>query len=153
MENINVIALLEESIACHYEDYKKAGREICLENSTRKFMIPSNKEMLLRTFDNLISNALKHSQGSLFIQTENKIPFQIIFKNELSYPEPDIEHIFDEFYTMDIARTKGGSGLGLAIAKEFMESLGGSIYAEKELNRLCIVLVFPAAAGPFHPTP
>lgn len=145
LENVNIIALLEESIAGHYEDYSKAGREICLKNSTRKFILPSNKEMLLRVFDNLINNAFRHSPGSLSIETKNQNPFQIVFINELSCFDPDIEHIFDEFYTMDISRTKGGTGLGLAIAKEFVERLGGSIYAEKEENRLSIVLVFPDA--------
>lgn len=41
--------------------------------------------------------------------------------------------MFDEFYTVDISRTKGGTGLGLAIAKEFTEKLNGKISAEKEI--------------------
>lgn len=148
LENINVIALLEESISCHYDDYTKDGREIHLKNSIRKYIIQSNREMLLRVFDNLIGNAFKHSNSNLVIQIDNNNKFQIIFSNKLYSSELDVEHIFDEFYTLDIARTKGGSGLGLAIAKEFMESLGHSIYAEKENNTLRIVLVFNSSAYP-----
>ena len=51
------------------------------------------------------------------------------FKNNLPSAELDIDHIFDEFYTTDISRTKGNTGLGLAIAKQFTEILGSSINA------------------------
>lgn len=55
----------------------------------------------------------------------------------------DTDHIFDEFYTVDISRTKGNTGLGLAIVKEFAENLEGKIYAKKENNELVIVIEFP----------
>ena len=54
--------------------------------------------------------------------------------------EIDIDRIFDEFYTVDISRTKEGTGLGLAIAKEFTKQLGGNIYAEKDGCKLKIVV-------------
>ena len=53
-----------------------------------------------------------------------------------------IDRIFDEFYTVDISRTKGNTGLGLAIAKEFVEQLNGDIKAVKEKHHLKIVITF-----------
>ena len=51
--------------------------------------------------------------------------------------------MFDEFYTVDISRTKGNTGLGLAIAKEFVMQLKGNIKAEKRKKEINIVIEFP----------
>lgn len=55
----------------------------------------------------------------------------------------DVNHIFDEFYTVDISRTKNNTGLGLAIAKEFIENLGGKINAKKKQDNLEIIIKLP----------
>ncbi len=142
LTDINVISVIEECIVHYYEDYKNTDREIIFNNTIIKYKMKSNKEMLTRIFDNLINNALKHSEGNLEIKIENKSNFKITFSNSLLYPDLDIDHIFDEFYTVDISRTKGNTGLGLAIAKEFTEVLGGKIYAKKTENNLNIIIEF-----------
>ena len=48
--------------------------------------------------------------------------------------------MFEEFYTIDISRTKGNTGLGLAIVKEFTRQLNGKIYAEKRKGQLKIII-------------
>ena len=67
----------------------------------------------------------------------------INFINDLFYNDLDVDRIFDEFYTVDISRTKGNTGLGLAIAKEFVEQLGGKIRAKKRKDKLTITVCFP----------
>lgn len=142
LSEVNIISVIEESIAHHYEDYKNSNREIIFNNTLTKYKVKSNKEILVRVFDNLINNAFKHSKGNLEIKVEFKKNLKIAFTNLLLYPDLDIEHIFDEFYTIDISRTKGNTGLGLAIAKEFTEALGGKIYAKKTKKNLNIIIEF-----------
>lgn len=49
---------------------------------------------------------------------------------------------YNEFYIVDISRTKRNTGLGLAIAKEFVEQLNGKINADKKNNKLIITISF-----------
>lgn len=138
--NINIVSVLEESIVHYYDDFSDKGRQIIFQCHYRRLMIYSNQNMLLRIFDNLIGNALKHSVGDLMINVEKSSEIKLTFQNELASSDVDIEHIFDEFYTTDISRTKGNTGLGLAIAKQFTEMLGGNIEASLCMNHFCISL-------------
>lgn len=143
LDEINLVAVVEKAISNHYEDFSKDNRMIDFKTNKRKIKIKSNEVMLVRVFDNLIRNAYKHSNGNLDIeinQTPDKV--KIKFINDLLYNDLDVDRIFDEFYTVDISRTKGNTGLGLAIAKEFVEQLNGRIIALKKNNKLIIEITF-----------
>ena len=140
LEKINLTSVLEESVIVFYDDYKKNNREILLDCNQRKIIINSNKMLLTRIFENLIGNAYKHSNSDLIIKVEKLNKVKIIFSNELLDNDIDIDRIFDEFYTVDISRTKEGTGLGLAIAKEFTKQLNGNIYAKKINGQLKIII-------------
>lgn len=140
LEKINLTSILEESVIVFYDEYKKNNRKILLDCNQRKIIINSNKMLLTRIFENLIGNAYKHSNSDLIIKVEKLNKVKIIFSNELLDNDVDIDRIFDEFYTVDISRTKEGTGLGLAIAKEFTKQLNGNIYAEKHNNQLKIII-------------
>ena len=143
LDEINLVAVIEKAISNHYEDFSKDNRMIDFKTNKRKIKIKSNEVMLVRVFDNLIRNAYKHSNGNLDIeinQTPDKV--KIKFINDLLYNDLDVDRIFDEFYTVDISRTKGNTGLGLAIAKEFVEQLKGKIKADKKNNKLIITIIF-----------
>lgn len=141
---INLISVLEESIAHYYDDYCAQNREIIFKSSHHKLMLLSNKNMLLRIFDNLISNALKHGADSLTISVDTVEDVCIKFANRLYDTDIDTDRIFDEFYTTDISRTKGNTGLGLAIVKQFTEMLGGTVSAQNEDNLFVLTIVFPS---------
>ena len=139
----NIIAILEESIAHYFDDYCAKDREIIFQYKKTRMLIYSNKNMLLRIFDNLIGNALKHGVGNLMISVDLIENIQITFKNELYNTDIDMNHIFDEFYTTDISRTKGNTGLGLAIVKQFAEMLGGTVSADLLDGMLSLTVIFP----------
>ena len=142
IEEVNLIATLEKSISNHYEDFSNQNRVINFKTNKQKIIIKSNEIMLERIFDNLIRNAYKHSISNLDISVKIKDEIEITFINNLTYKNLDTDKIFDEFYTVDISRTKGNTGLGLAIAKEFAEQLNGQISASKNQNKLIIKLKF-----------
>lgn len=139
MTELNLIAVLEESIVHYYDDFTSQGRQITLRCDTHRLMLLSNRELLLRIFDNLIGNAWKHSSGDLLVTVELADGLALHFQNNAAQPI-DTVHIFDEFYTTDISRTKGNTGLGLAIARQFTELLGGQISATQDNKVLCLTI-------------
>lgn len=144
---LNLVAVIEKAISNHYEDFSNDNRCIDFKTNRRKINIKSNELMLIRVFDNLIRNAYKHSDGNLCIKlNQNEDKIKIEFINNLLYNDLDVDRVFDEFYTVDISRTKGNTGLGLAIAKEFVEQLNGNIKAVKEKHQLKIVITFKTSS-------
>lgn len=141
-DNINIISVLEEAIVHYYDDYQSRSRRIIFNCECRKLIISSNQNMLLRIFDNLVGNALKHGNGDLTVTVEKNDAISVKFQNKLESSDIDMEHIFDEFYTTDISRTKGNTGLGLAIAKQFTEMLDGNIEAVKSGEDFLITVKF-----------
>lgn len=141
-DSINLISVLEEAISHYYDDYNSKKRKIIFNKSVRKYMFMANYDMLIRIFENLISNAFIHSKDNLEINLKVEDKLVITFINKLVDKDLDVDHILDEFYTYDISRTKGNTGLGLCIAKEFTEKLGGIIKAEKKGDKLSIIIEF-----------
>lgn len=106
MESINLNLVLEEAIVNFYEDFEKQNRKIILNCDEKKLIITANKLLLMRIFDNLIGNSYKHSTSNLEINVKVEDKIKISFENTLEQ-KVDISRIFDEFYTVDISRTKG----------------------------------------------
>lgn len=146
MEELNLISILEEAMAHYYDDYCSQGRRIFFDHDNSRLAIRSNRSMLLRIFDNLIGNGLKHGMGDISITLTRTDSVGIRFENALSDSvlDPlDMDRIFDEFYTTDISRTKGSTGLGLAIVKQFTQMLGGEISGEYEGERFAVTVELP----------
>lgn len=142
-EELNLVALLEESVVHYYDDFTGQEREILLHCDKPKRNVLANRNMLLRIFDNLISNAFRHGAGNLSVSVGGTETVRVRFENDFSGPDMDENRIFDEFYTTDISRSKGGTGLGLAIAKQFTQMLGGTITAEYDGRTFDVTVEFP----------
>ena len=91
----------------------------------------------------------------------------VVSAHEISDPVPAVEfrvrdfgqgiasehlsRIFERFYRVDKARSResGGTGLGLAIARHVVQTLGGTIRAESELNAgSTFIFTLPLAEQP-----
>lgn len=126
-ENVVLNSVLEESISAYYASLKE-------RNITPKISIPDvkierslNKNALSRIFGNVISNAIKYSDGDLNITLLES--GEIVFSNKASsLDEVQTGRLFDRFYTVETA--KKSTGLGLSIAKALTEQMNGSITAK-----------------------
>lgn len=108
----------------------------------------ADHDAVMQVLSNLIENAIKYGRTR-----ENEFARVVVSACEVSEPYGMVEfrvrdfgqgiafehlsRIFERFYRVDKARSResGGTGLGLAIARHIVQSQGGLIRAESELNR------------------
>lgn len=138
-ETVAVDAILADSIAASYSALTARGITPVItlpENKVLRYLDPG---ALSRIFANLISNAVKYSEGDLAITMNDFC--EIAFTNTTSDLSPvTAARLFDRFFTVETGRKS--TGLGLAIAKALTEEMGGSIDAEYGDQKLSIKLCF-----------
>jgi len=122
-------------------------------------LLDADRELLWRVFENLLRNALIHSDGRGGIEvaanlvSENEIQIRVMDSGP-GIPEVHINRIFEPFYRVDESRNRnsggdsaessGGHGLGLAIAASAVRRHGGRISASnRKSGGLEVVVVLP----------
>lgn len=111
--------------------------------------IVGDADKLARAFDNLIRNAANYSYTGteilLFAQVEDDVAKIMIRNHGKTIPPDKLEHIFEQFYRADAARSSvtGGAGLGLAIAKEIVELHEGTITAASANESTIFIVTLP----------
>lgn len=137
-EQVCINEVLEESLIGFYGAFSKSGIVPKINIIDRKVIRNLDRSALRRVFDNIISNAVKYSDGDLTVSMDGG---KIVFSNTASsLGRVQAERLFDRFYTVESARSS--TGLGLSIAKLLTEKMGGSIRAEYKDKTLSIILEF-----------
>jgi signal transduction histidine kinase len=140
-------ASLSDLVSDTLESFSQLAKqqEITLEGSVDTDVDPvlMDTQAIGRVFNNLISNALRHTPGqgrvSVWVRrTSSGVEVTVSDTGEGIRAE-DIPHIFERFYRGDAARSRnrdtGGAGLGLAIARGIIQAHGGDIRVETELGK------------------
>lgn len=118
-------------------------REIKLEGQVASNVDPvfMDTQAIGRVFNNLISNALRHtpSGGEIKVnarRTSSGVEVTVSDNGEGIRPQ-DIPHIFESFYRGEKSRNRGtgGAGLGLAIARGILQAHGGDIQVESKVGQ------------------
>ena len=117
-----------------------------------------DKDQIMRSFINILENAIKYTQekGRISVEVirENAYAIITITDTGIGIPERDLPHIFDRFYQVDRSRSSTGFGLGLSIALSIIEAHGGSITVEstpRQGTTFLISLPMGGVAPDFHP--
>lgn len=139
---LSVGAVLEESLVGYYAALHQRGIEPQIVIPDKTINRTLNRAALSRIFSNLIANAIKYSDGDLYVElTENG---NLTFSNSAKQlNEVQVNRLFDRFYTVESARKS--TGLGLSIAKTLVEQMNGKIQADYKNGNLIIQIELPEA--------
>lgn len=134
--------LIEECVLAAYAALIQKGIKPDIRLPENKVKCKLNTKATRRILANILSNAIKYSDGDLHITLSDQ--GEVIFANHAaSLDAVQTGRLFDRFYTVENAKTS--TGLGLAIAKQLTEQMGGSITAWYEEGMLYLKLGFPMA--------
>jgi two-component system phosphate regulon sensor histidine kinase PhoR len=111
---------------------------------TTEFEVLADQDSVVQVLSNLIENAIKYGKNRtegrsrvvVSCQSEEEVVAFRVQDFGQGIASEHLPRIFERFYRVDKARSResGGTGLGLAIARHVVQSQGGTIRVESELN-------------------
>lgn len=129
-ESVDVKSLVLEVL----KDFHLRGseREIEVEGEA---VVRANPDYLKIIIRNLIDNALKYSEGRIWIKIKGCC-LEVSDEGE-GIPKEELDKIFDKFYRVDRSRDrrKGGHGIGLSLVKELAEKMKMRVEVESDLGK------------------
>jgi two-component system phosphate regulon sensor histidine kinase PhoR len=126
--------------------------ELRLEQNGAPAIALADEDKLRQVLVNLLDNAIKYSPdgGNVVVELEggNGRVRLAVRDHGLGIPPAEHERIFEKFYRLDPALTRGvgGSGLGLFISRELVSRMGGSLTVRSQPGEgAAFVVDLPAA--------
>jgi len=116
--------------------------EINIVNKISHPTILGDSEQLMRTFINIIRNAIQAGATKIYfnIMDNNDEMIMEIIDNGFGISEENYEKIFDVNFTTKT----DGMGLGLSMARRYLRSTGGDIKVERSVKKGAkFILIFP----------
>jgi signal transduction histidine kinase len=125
-EKINFSQFLMEQLFQYYEEFEQKKIHVDVDIPTNIYVL-SDKIILKRVIENIISNLLKYSYQKAFISVQvmdSKI--KLICKNDFLGEIEELSRIQRRFQTLDDARQNKSLGIGLHIIQELTELINGT---------------------------
>ncbi len=126
--------------------------ELRLEQNGARAVALADEDKLRQVLVNLLDNAIKYSPdgGDVTLELaggDGRVRLTVRDRG-LGIPPGEQERIFEKFYRLDPALTRGvgGSGLGLFISRELVSRMGGSLSVRSQRGEGAVFVVeLPAA--------
>lgn len=151
LEYVNIRELMDEAIGIH-EHLAEIKKLIIIRNDY-DLTVQTDAHLLLNTFSNLISNAVKYTptKGKVVISLKEDVKGHILsIENECPHiDESVLPKLFEPFFTLNFSRNKleSGTGLGLYIVKRNLEKSRLPMEIENTETGLKISIMFEETAG------
>ena len=130
------------------ETVERYENDSITKDLTQNILINGRKNLLKRSFNNIIDNGLKYGEKiNIKLNKNGKNIFILIEDNGPGIPKEEYENVFKPFYKIDKGRgeTKSSVGLGLSIASDIIRSHGGYVKLDKSsMNGLGVKIFLPA---------
>jgi two-component system, OmpR family, phosphate regulon sensor histidine kinase PhoR len=103
--------------------------------------VRADAQRLHQILFNLLDNAIKYTHAGghvtiLAVEKDGVVETAVVDDGPGIAPE-HLPHVFERFYRVDKARSRelGGTGLGLSIVKHIVQSHGGRVWAESQVEK------------------
>ena len=133
---------------------------IDIDAAVPDLVVVGDPRQLSSALGNLVDNAVKYSDDGarvrLRARTNDDWVELVVADDGVGIPERDLERIFERFYRVDKARSRGtgGTGLGLAIVRHVANNHGGDVLVHStEGEGSTFVLRLPGAPRNSADTP
>ena len=130
------------------ETVERYENDSITKDLTQNILINGRKNLLKRSFNNIIDNGLKYGKKiNIKLNKNGKNIFILMEDNGPGIPKEEYENVFKPFYKIDKGRgeTKSSVGLGLSIASDIIRSHGGYVKLDKSsMNGLGVKIFLPA---------
>jgi signal transduction histidine kinase len=137
MDWLDVFSLMSESVERARIEAEKKGLIISCEFDDFPQHVWADRGMIQRVIDNLLENAIKHTNSGGSVSARVSRQEENLFVNVADTGTGIAEHhlpfIFDAFYKAN--QGSDGSGLGLAIVHNIIRTHGGHILAESIVGK------------------
>ena len=138
LENIDIGELLEISLETQQINANKKNINFITNIEENIFTI-IDEIMILRAFNNIISNAIFYGKENGFLKIslkkENNKIFITFEDNGIGISKENLDKIWIRFFQADSSRTTDNSGLGLPMVKGIIEAHNGNISVTSELGK------------------
>lgn len=139
LSDIDAKSILEEALVSYLVEFEKKDIIPRVVTPKDKVIIKADSKALYRIYVNIISNALKYSEGEFRVEMDEK--GNTTFSNYApNMNSVEANRLLDRYYT--ISDAKASSGIGLSISKEIVEEMGGSLRVRLEKGRLYISITY-----------
>lgn len=136
------------------EQAQRQGVELIVETPRQPAGVLADPQLLHRILQNLVVNALDHSNATTINLGSTLRGQQLVFEvrdNGKGIDQATLTQIFDPFFRSS-GHDDPGLGLGLAIVRELAGLMGGSCEATSQPEQgACFQVSLPAASAPVTP--
>lgn len=140
LQEVNVNRMLEDCIMNYYPSLKARGISPEIDITEEKIVRSLYPSYVERILNNLVSNALKYSDGDLEITLSDDGVLKVSNSSE-KLSNVDVNKLFDRFFTVETG-SRNSTGLGLSIVKLFAERMNLSLDATYENGKIAIEVGF-----------
>ena len=143
--------LVSDALERHRSAAEDSGITLQCQLEAPLPLVLVDKERIEHVFDNLMTNALRHTDrgGTIILRAaaaEGTVQFSVEDTGE-GIPAQFVPRVFDKFFRIPGTKHHGGAGLGLAIVHEIIVSHGGQIGVQSTTGKgTTFTFSLPAAA-------
>ena len=131
--------LVRDALERHRSAAEDSGITLQCQLEAPLPLVLVDKERIEHVFDNLMTNALRHTDrgGTIILRAvaaEGTVQFSVEDTGE-GIPAKFVPRVFDKFFRIPGTKHHGGAGLGLAIVHEIIVSHGGQIGVQSTTDK------------------